>query len=844
MATIELVKQPNSTLGIPWVHSYIKFTYDNGEVGTFSGWPQFTAEQDLDWKQTMSAVLENIFSGTPSEYGKVEVSYKPYVNDIDINPDYDNDGIPDIRTLLFTGTDAELDTKKSLMMAEATTLDAGNYIYNFLSQNCNTTAAHLLNAAGFSMPSGDGLWTPGQQQEFSHDITGGIATFLIDFLEGAWQFAASVGKDFLGFFESYAADIKGWIDWVAGEHNADVTEVAQAAGPMLDIMLMLEKGEAVASTAGTTGADTLLLNAARNWALGGEGDDVLKSANGRDTLMGNEGVDTAHYENVTGGQGIVVDMATGRTSLAGSLKDEFHDIENVTGSDFADTITGDVGDNILSGGKGNDVLTGGAGINTFVYGADFGNDIVQQAYHQLGNKIQLDGLNDSDVTLNRVGSDLVITASSTGQTMTINNQYLHTAWYEYEVGSLIFADETEWDLTAGVLYEGDATAATTVLAGFGNDTLAGGAGNDILIGDAGSDVFLYGINSGNDRVQETYYHTGNTVQLDGLNDADVTLNRTGSDLVITNSASGNTLTVVKQFVNTNYGYEASSLVFADGSSWDLTAGVLYEGDATAATYVLGGFGNDTLVGGAGNDTLKGDAGLDTFRWGAGGGNDVINESYLHTGNSIHLDGLTGDDITLTISSGTLVVTDNISGNTLAVTNQYWNTNYGYEVSTITFADGKAWNITANGLATGTAGNDALTASYVGDNVVLGYGGNDQLAGHNFADMIVGGQGDDTLTGATGADTLEGGSGADVFVFDAITDSTTTSGDSITDFEQGLDLIDVTTLGFDNVSAGAHSGNTLGFINDGTVTTISGNSGFEITLTGVYNLTAGNFLLAA
>jgi len=41
MATIELVKQPNSTLGIPWVHSYIKFTYDNGEVGTFSGWPEF-----------------------------------------------------------------------------------------------------------------------------------------------------------------------------------------------------------------------------------------------------------------------------------------------------------------------------------------------------------------------------------------------------------------------------------------------------------------------------------------------------------------------------------------------------------------------------------------------------------------------------------------------------------------------------------------------------------------------------------------------------------------------------------------------------------------------------------
>jgi len=43
MAKIEYVVAPTNTLGIPWVHSYIKFTYDNGEVGTFSGWPQFTA---------------------------------------------------------------------------------------------------------------------------------------------------------------------------------------------------------------------------------------------------------------------------------------------------------------------------------------------------------------------------------------------------------------------------------------------------------------------------------------------------------------------------------------------------------------------------------------------------------------------------------------------------------------------------------------------------------------------------------------------------------------------------------------------------------------------------------
>jgi len=41
MAKIEYVVAPTSTLGVVWGHSYWKFTYDNGEVGTFSGWPEF-----------------------------------------------------------------------------------------------------------------------------------------------------------------------------------------------------------------------------------------------------------------------------------------------------------------------------------------------------------------------------------------------------------------------------------------------------------------------------------------------------------------------------------------------------------------------------------------------------------------------------------------------------------------------------------------------------------------------------------------------------------------------------------------------------------------------------------
>src|SRR5713101_8945450 len=55
-----------------------------------------------------------------------------------------------------------------------------------------------------------------------------------------------------------------------------------------------------------------------------------------------------------------------------ALVAEIHNIQDVTGSNFDDTITGTSGDNTLDGGKGNDHLFGGAGNDTLIGGQ--GND--------------------------------------------------------------------------------------------------------------------------------------------------------------------------------------------------------------------------------------------------------------------------------------------------------------------------------------------------------------------------------------------------------------------------------------------------------------------------------------
>ena len=58
------------------------------------------------------------------------------------------------------------------------------------------------------------------------------------------------------------------------------------------------------------------------------------------------------------------------------------------------------------------------------------------------------------------------------------------------------------------------------------------------------------------------------------------------------------------------------------------------------------------------------------------------------------------------------------------------------------------------------------------------------------DRLSGGDGADHLAGGAGADILTGGAGADVFVFTSVSHSRGTTVDTITDFQSGIDDIDL------------------------------------------------------
>ena len=110
---------------------------------------------------------------------------------------------------------------------------------------------------------------------------------------------------------------------------------------------------------------------------------------------------------------------------------------------------------------------------------------------------------------------------------------------------------------------------------------------------------------------------------------------------------------------------------------------------------------------------------------------------------------------------------------------------------------------------GDAGSNTLTGDWradtlrgrAGDDTLKGRHGADRLYGDEGDDTLYGGAADDALYGGLGDDTLHGGPSADIPVFVG-TDSTAMGADTILDFTDGNDRIDLSAYGltgFDAVS---------------------------------------------
>jgi len=105
--------------------------------------------------------------------------------------------------------------------------------------------------------------------------------------------------------------------------------------------------------------------------LGGSGDDRFVPGASAEQVDGGDGCDTLDFSGLATPLRVYLDTP-GLNRGAAVLGDTYAGIDNIYGSSFYDTLSGNGSNNLLSGGGGTDRLFGGAGADTLIggWGAD------------------------------------------------------------------------------------------------------------------------------------------------------------------------------------------------------------------------------------------------------------------------------------------------------------------------------------------------------------------------------------------------------------------------------------------------------------------------------------------
>jgi Ca2+-binding RTX toxin-like protein len=489
-------------------------------------------------------------------------------------------------------------------------------------------------------------------------------------------------------------------DALIGGDGVDTADYATSAGSV-NVSLFTglgfgsdAEGDKLSGIENLTGSkfnDTLAGDAGSNVVDGGDGNDMIIGSKGNDTLIGGAGIDTVDYSATTGC--VTVNLALNIATACGDKTDKLVSIENIIGTQFNDTITGDIFANYLFGGVGKDHFWGSGGGDKFDGG--IGKDWIDYRNSATGVTVNLatgqgnGGLAEGDTYVNienirgSAGDDTLIGDDAANviyggkgkdhiEGGGGNDMIYSGGGYDYIDGgtgidTLSYADS--WSSVTVNLATGTgkygAASQDTILnienligskfddmligdagnnilnGGAGNDTLRGGAGDDTLIGGAGKDVLEGG--AGADTVSYANAHTGVTFSLatGGTTNADASQN--GVQPVVVDAGC-----CPDDAVNAGDG-----VTFVDASYTALN-GVT---DATGDTYTgienaLGTAWNDKITGDQFDNRLNGAAGNDMLNGAAG--NDTLIGA---TGNDFLTGGIGADVFVFNLDSGKDTITD-------------------------------------------------------------------------------------------------------------------------------------------------------------------------------------------
>ena len=526
---------------------------------------------------------------------------------------------------------------------------------------------------------------------------------------------------------------------------------------------------------GESGPDAIYGGEGMDTYFGGPDDDYFFPGLGDDDLKGGAGSDGVFYDRFEPTAGVSVDLKLGVAIHDGGT-DTLTSVENVSGTEFEDTLLGDSSDNELTGLGGEDRIVGRGGRDILtgdglLVGGP-GNDRLIQNW---GSAFAVPGPGNDYVdalTVSFKGSDGPVNVVLRDQTATGEGRdKLVTVWHvigsEYDDtidatrlgGSRVLRGLGGNDVILGGLQE------DKIYGGPGHDSISGAKGTDKLFGGPGRDTIDGGLwpdtisgGAGNDRINggegdDMLRGNGGKDRIAGAKGADQIWGAKGDDTLL--------------------GGPGDDRIFGGPGADNIDGGddsdELY-GQAHADT-IVGGSHPDLIVGGAGRDVADGQGGDDVLDGGAGadrlsgaGGHDLIiggigNDRLFGEDGDDTLAGLAGTD-RLVGGSGNDTASFALSPNGVSV-NLNTGTATGEGDDTLIELE---WIV-------GSPHNDVLTGDWRpnlieardGDDVINAGSGHDYVAALEGDDTIRGDSGDDYLDGGLGTDAIDGGTGSDTCV---------------------------------------------------------------------------------
>jgi Ca2+-binding RTX toxin-like protein len=260
--------------------------------------------------------------------------------------------------------------------------------------------------------------------------------------------------------------------------------------------------------------------------------NIIFSGDGSNILNGMGGSDTASYRYAS--TGVNVSLAiVGSQATGGSGSDTLVNIENLTGSYFSDTLSGDgqanilrgeVGDDTLNGGGGNDTLFGGSGNDIMLggngndrYYVEDAGDVVTEANgvnggidevvtsldYTLANNVEnlrLTGTNATVSSGNGLGN--VFFASAGNNAINGLGGVDNVSYVSSLSGVVVSLDIIGQQATGGSGLD-TLVNIENLTGSLHNDVLRGNNGNNVLSGGGGNDIFVFATtNFGQDRISD------------------------------------------------------------------------------------------------------------------------------------------------------------------------------------------------------------------------------------------------------------------------------------------------------------------------------------------------------